>query len=413
VAARKNSTRLQEAWFRAMLKDGDKTLDKLGWIAGEMLKRRSDVLGITALEKGLRRLIKRLSKPPFVLFIEEEEQETCTFSHQSLREFVLAWRVYREIKTGYFALLTSSPSFDYEGGEFHARVADLVGIDLSLDKHIIQRLHDLLDKPTGLCEVQWNHLVRNLFEILGELMSCKNALAQAAANVALRYLNPDPSIARYVSFKTRYNVARCLERIHFSAPRPYFRHTLKFHASWGTTPLDESLVGGWAIRGFHLTKQEPRPVPPTVFNGRHTPLRLQQLEATVSEGLLRAVEELDDPELPEDAAFLGINCTHALIRWLPQRPDLGRLQKLLAHRHTSMPMKQNVFWALYRRFRSDIPVGFRGQRFFTGCGPLSWYDGKSCACEEALRAYERLLQAEPKLRKHPASVPETEESNSC
>jgi hypothetical protein len=257
-----------------------------------------------------------------------------------------------------------------------------------------------LDEPTGLEQAQWNHLARNLFEILGELMPDNNRLARAAAEVALRYLNPELGAACYVSYKTRYNVARCLERIHFSAPRPYYDHTLKFHSLWRTTQLDEHLVGGWVIRGFHLTKQEPRPAPPTVFNDRrHTPPRMLQIEAKVSEGLLRAVEQMDAHELPEDAGFMGINCTHALIRWLPQKPDLARLQRLLAHHHTSMPMKQNVFWALYNRFRSRIPDCFRGQGYFAECGELSWYDGKSCACEEALRVYVRLLRAEPKLKK--------------
>jgi hypothetical protein len=402
-----NSTRLQEAWFRVMLKNGDKALDRLGWVAGEMLKQRTDILSVTALDRGLRGLVKRLSKPPFVLFIEEEKQGICTFSHQSLREFVLAWCVYRELKQGDFALLTSSPSFDYEGGEFHARVAGLVETELDLNRDIIQRLHALLDKPNVRRELkereEWNHLVRNLFEILGELMPNNNALAQDAVDVALRYLNPEAGQVRYVSFKTRYNVARCLERIHWSAPRPYYKHTLKFHASWNSKPLDERLVGGWAVRGFHLTKQEPRPVPPTVFNDRHVPARLSLLEAKVSEGLLRAIEGLEAPELPEDAEFLGINCTHALIRWLPQRPDLDRLQKLLVYPHVSIPMRQNVFWALYRRFHSDIPSCFNGRGYFTGCDSLSCYEGKCCACDAALRAYAELLQADEKPAKMPTS----------
>jgi hypothetical protein len=399
LAASGNSTRLQEAWFRVMLKDDEQALGKLGWIAGEMLKGRSDVLDVTPLATDLKTLIERLSRPPFVLFIEEDKQGTCSFSHQSLREFVLAWCVFRELQTGKFALLTSSPSFDYEGGEFHSRVADLVGPGCNLDKYIIQRLHELLDAPNDLCAAQWNNLVRNLFEILGELMPDDKALAAGAANVALRYLNPALAIGRYISFKTRYNVARCLERIHPSAPRPYVYHTLTFHSSWNEIPLDGNLVGGWAIRGFHLTKQEPRPVPPTVFVVPPTPPGLGQLEDKVPDALMHAIESLDTPELPEDAAFLGINCTHALIRWLPAKPDLKRIQRILLHRHASEPMKQNLFWALYRRFQSDILACFEGQGSFAGCGPLSWYDGKCCASAEALRVYQELVEADSKLQK--------------
>lgn len=399
-------TDLQDKWFEVMLKETGEAkngIKNLGLIAGDMLKRRSDVVEIREggqIASNLGPLIQRLSEPPFVLFTgEQQRRNTYAFSHQSLREFVLAKCVHQEIIEGEFDLLTSSPSFDYEGGEFYARVHDLFGIEPYIEEHIIKRLESLLRNPGSLCEEQWNHLARNLFEMLGELLPDDDTIAEKATGVALKYLNPNPNALRYVSFKTRYNVARCLERIHDSAPRPYNRHTLEFHSTWPKSPRDDRHVGAHAIRGFHLLKQEPRPVPPLVFNGKSSRSGgLMHLEKIVSKALIDAVLQLDVPEMFEDAAFLGINCTHALIRWLPQTPDPGQIQEILAHRYTSKPMKQNIFWALYLRGAKGILRCLKRKGFFKDCGPLAWHDGKAWASEKALNAYNELLQADSQVK---------------
>src|ERR1035441_2791499 len=212
-------TALQEAWFRVMPADSSEEnegFNKLGLIAGDMLKRRSDLLALSDAQKIdtiLKPFIKKLSKPPFVLFTEENQSGTYAFSHQSLREFVLAWSVYQEVidKADNYRLLKSSPSFDYEGGEFHARVHDLLTHNyaaapdsiqrsappgslagaLQLARDIIERLNALRSSAGGLTRDEWNHLVRNLFEMLGELLPDSDELTVSAANVALEYLLPE------------------------------------------------------------------------------------------------------------------------------------------------------------------------------------------------------------------------------
>ena len=148
-----------------------------------------------------------------------------------------------------------------------------------------------------------------------------------------------------------------------------------------------------------MTKQEPRPYPPSLFEDKSAPAGFDQLEEEVSTGLLKAIKHLEVfDELPEDAAFFGINCTHALVRWLPQKPNPEEIVKLLAHPHASAHMKQNIFWALFRRDCADDLASIGSQGFFKDCGPLSWYDGKSWACKEAKRVYTKLLQADSELR---------------
>jgi hypothetical protein len=98
--------------------------------------------------------------------------------------------------------------------------------------------------------------------------------------------------------------------------------------------------------------------------------------------------------LPNDAKFLAINCSLALIRWLPGKDeltgaDLDGLEALLHARHVSKRMKQNFFYALFRRYGKDIPPKFR--EVFKGIAPLSWRKGKSWACAEAKAALAQLV----------------------
>jgi hypothetical protein len=243
-------------------------------------------------------------------------------------------------------------------------------------------------RASGLDDVEWNHLARNLFEMIGELIPDDDAAAEAIARVALQYLTPKSRRRQYVCYKTRYNVARCLERCHYSAPRPYYHHILQYR--WNTQPPNRDNLGPYAVRGFHMKTQEPGPLPPTMFTDTSASPPMLQLEREVSDALMRAIEGLIAPELPQDAYFFGINCTLALIRWLPQTPDLDRIDSLLRHRHITMPMKQNIFYALFRRYGIEIPTRFLDAGSFRGIAPLSWTGEVSWACDEAKKALEVL-----------------------
>lgn len=370
LGACSNSTRLQEAWFKAMLEDGGnslETLEQLGEIAEEMLKQRSDLVEVNTLSERLRGLTEKLSKPPFVLFIEERRKGTYAFSHQSLREFVLAWCVAKEIRafeTQKFALLKSSSSLDYEGHELYDRVQHL----LNIETDVIDKLPRLL-RAQDLKEDERNHLIRNLFEMLGELTPANDGFVRIIAEAARPYLKSAQSNSKsaladsvYITYKTRYNVARCLERIHWSAPRPYIDHIKTFRWWWNPacTPSEgEQHVTAYAVRGFHRLKQEATSEPPIVYRSSETPMGLEQLADDVSECLVAVIEGIQEREICEDAYFLCLNTTLALIRWLPKKPDLVDIERVLGNRHMDLRMRQNMFHALSVRFGATIPDQFR------------------------------------------------------
>jgi|GEM_PF-449944 len=377
-----NDSKLYEAWFSIIHErtDGrpnhkEEWMRQIGKVAGIMLQRRSDLVEVssldTYLDDKLSDLVRGLSNRPFSVFVEELK-DIYSFSHQSLREFILGWCIANEIKDNKFDLLTSNPSFDYEGGETYQYVHGL--LDLRLD--LIETLDRLLDNSSSN-EQQWNHLTRNIFEAIGMLMPDDDDLAATAVRKAIDILHEKEHRSDlYVFFKTKYNIVRCLERIHSSAPRdPYFAHTLKHH--WRYAPRDRDNIGAYAVRGFHMKKQKPGALSPMVFVNKYPDEAIRELEPTVCECLLSMIGNLRDKELPEDAKFLAINCTMALIRWLPEEPDLDRIEKLLKHPHTSHPMKQNMFWAIYRRYGVNVPERFRASGVFKGAGTLTWASGEA------------------------------------
>lgn len=99
---------------------------------------------------------------------------------------------------------------------------------------------------------------------------------------------------------------------------------------------------------------------------------------------MAVIEGLKEHEIPEDGWFLGINSTLALIRWLPKKPDLARIKGLLQHRHMDWRMKQNLFYALFTRYRLRIPDRFRKRGLFRFAGELTRPSAK------AKETFERL-----------------------
>jgi hypothetical protein len=398
-----NSTLLEKAWFQIMLRRSGQpreTLAKLGAIGGMMLANRTDLLKAGELDDpDLAGIMRALSKKEFPLFVEEE-QDTYAFSHQVLREFVLAWRVAEEIQSGHFDLLKSSRSFDYEGAEFYSRINDLV----SVENEMIPRLK-ALQHSVEFGNAEWNHLVRNLFEMIGEVMPPSPAIAEAAVRVGLSFLRGDYAPKRYLSYNTKYNIVRSMERCHYLAPRPYFRHILEY--DWSEELPNEDHFGAYAVRGFRRRHQRPGPLPPIAFEHRARPRNFDELERTVADTLIEAItglEKLD--ELFEDAHFCAINCTYALIRWLPQSPKLDRIVRLLKLPYASEAMKQNLFWSLYRRFDAAIPPEFAGNRLFRGSGVLAQTAERQWASARALKAYSQLLSDPPPAAVAPGGKPE-------
>jgi hypothetical protein len=221
--------------------------------------------------------------------------------------------------------------------------------------------------------------------MLGELTPNNNDLVKKIVEAALPYLKPTRGKASYITYKTRYNIARCLERIHWSAPRPYIEHIQNF--SWWWNPhchpsRGQDHIGAYAIRGFHRPRQETTSTPPILYQRTTTPAGLRKMEREVSDRLMAAIEGLGEHEIPEDGSFLGINCTLALIRWLPSKPDSARIEALLRHPHMTQKMKQNLFYALFIRYRTTIPARFRADGLFDDAGEL---ENPSAGAREALR----------------------------
>ena len=111
---------------------------------------------------------------------------------------------------------------------------------------------------------------------------------------------------------------------------------------------------------------------------------MRNLEDVVADRLMAVIERINEHEIPEDGIFLGINCTFALIRWLPKNPDLDRLEALLHWRHMDWRMKQNLFYALFVRYGERIPARFRKSGVFRDAGELE------NAPAEASEAFRRL-----------------------
>jgi hypothetical protein len=379
-----NRSKLYKLWFEIILKKHDfaypvAEMEKIGQVAGEMLEKRSDLISLEDLRVELKQVVVQLCGRPFGIFVEEFK-DTFAFSHQSLREFILAWSVYKEIKEMVFNVLSGTPSFDYEGAETYRYLADLINLKCDL----VDKIDDILGQQF-LDRHNWNNLARNLFETLGMLVPPDKKLIEPIIRKALEILRSTSYNGIYVCFRTKYNIVRCLERLHPSAPRPYVEHILGY--DWRKAETGRDSIPAYAIRGFHRKMPGPGIFPRIIFEKGVHPREVLAMASDVSESLLDIMNDLSAEELPEGAEYLRINCTYALIRWLPDDFAQGPLEnKLLDLPNPCRRMKINIFWSLYRRFGLDIPKRFRG--LFTEIRDIPK------ASNEARKAFERLISTD-------------------
>jgi len=361
--------RLYDLWFEEIIATSAKpeemmedefledTRTKVGKIAGLMLKGRSDLIAESELENQglpLSRL-QTLTRQPFGIFIKQTSEE-WSFVHDSFREFSLAKTFATELTSKNYDLLANTSSFDYVGAETYSFLHDLLPTDQEFYRHIKKALNSTKDDKTA-----WNNITRNCFEAIGII---GEESAEPFIETAVKILCPtkgpyDQSLEDLASLKTKYNVVRCLERLHRSAPRPYYRHVLD--KAWGKDPSWDCF-GANAIRGFH--KREPHPgfFPPMVYNLlQYTSDNFKQKE--VSHCLLTLLEKQLPKQLDMDAKYLEINCTFALIRWL-HKEHISRVKELLKTTPLSSSSKGNLFHALLR---------FKKPGIFDGCSNL--FDG--------------------------------------
>jgi len=369
-----NRSRLYEAWFKDILRQNDVAVDQLeatmhsiGEIAAEMTERRSDVLKVKELRGDLPGLVKKLSGKPLSIFVEELTG-AYGFAHLTLCEFILAWSVAHEIKTHVPKLLCATPSFDYHGMEPQAFLDGLIDVNQDL----VGNFEELI-APHELRVNHWNNVARNLFEAIGVLPRPEDRdLILTVARKAIPLISENTYKDIYITYRTKYNVVRCLERLHPTCPKPYFEHILT--GSWRVEKVGRKWYPAYAVRGFHLKRPRPGVWRGLVLDEPGPDAEVPQgICAEVVDCLLRTIERLNQEwELPEDAKYLRINASYALVRWLPLVLDLDddhelhpRIHAILEMsarcRHSCWRTVANVLWALYHRYGDNIPACCAGR----------------------------------------------------
>ena len=216
----------------------DENLRSLGKIAKAMLRKRQDFLKPKDFDRevaGGRIKEDPLFRPCPLQTLLRERNGDVRFLHHTIREFVLAWNFHSSLtsrtrSTGW-DLLVAQADLDYEGAEVHRAVSELA------------------PKPNWTnVKQKWGHLeswdAKNnfawcYFESAGMLgVSGKDREAMLGWISEALSGKLDGHDGTY-SFKTKYNAARCLERLHPSAPPCYLNYAQIHFASVA------AFVAGW------------------------------------------------------------------------------------------------------------------------------------------------------------------------
>jgi len=327
---------------------------QLGRIALLMLRQKADVVTEAAMEaEGLPvKELTLLTRNRFSILVRQTQDE-WGFAHDSLREFALARLFASELRSQEFRMLTETDSLDYFGAEIYQFLEDL------LPSHDLwENIAAVLGRPLD-DSVRWSNLVRNCFEAIGMIGEDS---AGRFIPVALDLLGSSEQPSTRLSARSRYNIVRCLERLHESAPRPYYRHV--FHRDWARTP-SMSCFGAAAVRGFHQNPPRIGFFPPMEDrlgpNGSSSPH-----QSDVSRCLFDVMERCLAGG--DSAHELVVNCSFALIRWL-HRDHLDRLKSFLAHHAVCPQTRGNLFHAVLRFREPALLEGYSD--LFAGMH-LSW-----------------------------------------
>jgi hypothetical protein len=194
-------------------------LRRLGSIATHMLMNRDDFLDQRDLAED-HGLVTKLVQTTCPVFVREANNK-WRFIHQAIREFTLAWNVNDGFEhRGTDTVLTATGSLDYESAETYLYLRDMLPHG-QLD-HIIDRPE--LNNCTAYDDEKWNNFLRNYFEAVGMLGANEPALSRVIRQ-ALAVIQALPD---RVLFRTKYNAARCLARLHPTAPPVHCEWVTKF-----------------------------------------------------------------------------------------------------------------------------------------------------------------------------------------
>ena len=323
----------------------DSFCQELGRAATRMLENREDFLSRKDAGDTLFQFFEHLSAKECRLFVKESN-DRWRFVHQAIREYALAWNIdFGLTHPRQGSAIKATSSLDYESAETYLYLKTIrngVGLE-----SVVTSLGCGLDEVAGSDE-EWNNFARNYFEAVGMLGVRGDALA-CAVEQALKILERT-TIHRKVSFRTRFNAARCLTRLHFSSPTVYSHHVTRPHRE---TYLSGTLVYGYAVRGFHQRSHVTGSQPPELLLNdicpeRTDPMRhlTAELERRVSTTLLETIKTLSDVEqLHPDGVFVQVNCSHALIRWMSSDDDPA-VRSLLGAGGLSDEVRGNILLAL-------------------------------------------------------------------
>jgi hypothetical protein len=310
-------------------------LISLGMIAKEMLNKRQDYLTFADFEKIVKKYEIQsdnffLPKPMQALL--REKNGDIRFLHHTIREFVLAWNIRFSLTISDLSewnLLSETSDLDYEGAEVHRAVDEL---EPSFDW---QRIKALCTKHEDWN--QRNNFTWCSFETAG-ILGVKDSSRKEVLDWIYDVFNGplDGSDSRY-SFNAKYNAARCLERIHPSAPPCYWKwivsHGKKLnrksrnHIDRVVVPKEANADGktllnhfiyAYAVRGFQRLKLAFGVFPPMEMydNGRRGESDIDNRQKDFSEILLHDIESLSAyAEISDDQSYVLVNMAYAYIRW--------------------------------------------------------------------------------------------------
>ncbi|MDQ1353878.1 MAG: hypothetical protein QG657_4185 [Acidobacteriota bacterium] len=338
-----------------LVKGNDYVLMILGKVAVDMLKKRNDYLDDQSLGSNLE-IVKKLTDNKFPIFVRESNN-MYRFIHQAIREYTLAWNMKHGFENPKNeSVLTETASFDYESAETYLYLKELLpGNSITT---VVEKLGvDLKAMPQ---KKEWNNFMRNYFEAVGMFGISDDKILDLAISQAKKVIEyPLSGKEHRASFKTKFNAARCLCRLHPTSPPVYCEHVLTYN--WQENPDGHLLVYGYAVRGFQMSKHCPGEKPPEVFFelkigfpdqagiSSYLQHKKHRRQAEISECLIKVLEYLSVyEELHPDGEFLKINASHALIRWFdPQEPSIKRMYRLLAVKNLPWEVKANLMLSLY------------------------------------------------------------------
>lgn len=233
--------------------------------------------------------------------VEGQEEVWAKFYHPSLSEFFLAKRLEKDylkaIENSAEQLGLSEVDLDFVAASMYGFLAETLGPEY--EGRLVRWLAELRNVKN--CPEK---LARNLVEYVG--MTSQGKDLNVARKLFALVVDENKSLPELI----RYNAARAFERVHPSAPKPYFDYT----SDWGQTNFGKCLkeFDAWAIRGALRKKRSPGKHLMRIYHYTRNDTEFLNLRQDVSNRLLELLEEAVENNKYSD---LQVNCAWALIRW--------------------------------------------------------------------------------------------------